>query len=61
MTPLFPAQRAAEEFDQVLAGTADSAVTARYAELLDTVAELRALPEVSPSPEFVGEDRKSVV
>ncbi len=23
MTPLFPAQRAAEEFDQVLSGTAD--------------------------------------
>ena len=61
MTPLFPAQRAAEEFDQVLAGTADPAVTARYAELLDTVAELRALPEVSPSAEFVGDLRSRLM
>lgn len=61
MTPLFPAQRAAEEFDQVLAGTADAAVAARYAELLDTVAELRALPEVSPSAEFVGDLRSRLM
>ncbi len=61
MTPLFPAQRAAEEFDQVLAGTADPAVTARYAELLDTVAELRALPEVSPSAEFASDLRSRLM
>ena len=47
MTPLFPAQRAAEEFDQVLGGTATQAVADRYAELLDTVVLLRAQPEVT--------------
>ncbi len=57
MTPLFPASRAAEEFDQVLAGTADPAVVARYADLLETVAQLRSLPEVAPSPAFVGDLR----
>lgn len=57
MTPLFPSHRAAEEFDQVLAGAADDAVTARYAELLDTLEQLRALPEVSPRADFVGDLR----
>jgi hypothetical protein len=57
MTPLFPAQRAAEEFDQVLSGTADDAVAARYAELLEAVGQLRALPEVTPRAEFVGDLR----
>jgi Domain of unknown function (DUF5667) len=61
MTPLFPAQSAAEEFDQVLAGTADAAVTARYAELLDTLEQLRALPEVSPRAEFVGDLRSRLM
>ena len=32
MTPLFPAQRAAEEFDKALGGTATQAVADRYAE-----------------------------
>lgn len=53
MTPLFPAQRRAEEFDQVLAGTATAAVADRYAGLLATVTSLRTLPEVSPRPAFV--------
>jgi hypothetical protein len=57
MTPLFPAQRAAEEFDQVLAGTATRAVSDRYAELLEAVSVLRAQPEVLPRAEFVGELR----
>jgi hypothetical protein len=57
MTPLFPAQRAAEEFDQVLGGTATRAVSDRYAELLETVSVLRAQPEVLPRAEFVGELR----
>ncbi len=61
MTPLFPAQRAAEEFDQVLSGTADPAVAARYAELLDAVEELRALPEVTPRAEFVGDLRSRLM
>jgi hypothetical protein len=61
MTPLFPAQRAAEEFDQVLSGTADPAVAARYAELFDAVEELRALPEVTPRAEFVGDLRSRLM
>ena len=55
MTPLFPAQRAAEEFERVLSGTADDAVAARYAELRDAVEQLRTLPEVTPRAEFVGD------
>lgn len=61
MTPLFPAQRAAEEFDQVLSGTADDAVAARYAELLEAVGQLRALPEVTPRAEFVGDLRSRLM
>ena len=61
MTPLFPAQRAAEEFDQVLSGTADPAVAARYAELLDAVEQLHALPEVTPRAEFVGDLRSRLM
>jgi Domain of unknown function (DUF5667) len=61
MTPLFPAQRAAEEFDQVLSGTADDAVAARYAELLEAVGQLRALPEVTPREEFVGDLRSRLM
>jgi hypothetical protein len=61
MTPLFPAQRAAEEFDQVLSGTADSAVADRYAELFDAVEQLRALPEVTPRAEFVGDLRAQLM
>ena len=57
MTPLFPAQRAAEEFDKALGGTATEAVADRYAELLDTVEVLRAQPEVLPRAEFVDDLR----
>jgi hypothetical protein len=57
MTPLFPAQRAAEEFDQVLGGTATHAVADRYADLLDTVVMLREQPDVLPRAEFVGDLR----
>lgn len=52
MTGLFPAQRAAEEFDEVLGGTAATAVAARYSELLDTVDVLRAQPAVHPRAGF---------
>ena len=52
MTPLFPAQRAAEEFDQVLGGTSTIAVSDRYAELLEAVEVLRTQPEVVPRAEF---------
>ncbi len=57
MTPLFPAQRAAEEFDQALGGTATRAVSDRYAELLETVVVLRSQPEVLPRAEFAGDLR----
>jgi hypothetical protein len=61
MTPLFPAQRAAEEFERVLSGTADDAVATRYAELLDAVEQLRAIPEVTPRAEFVGDLRSRLM
>ncbi len=53
MTPLFPAQRAAEEFDQVLDGTASRTVADRHADLLATVELLKDRPEVQPRAEFV--------
>jgi hypothetical protein len=53
MTPLFPAQRAAEDFDKVLDGTASRAVADRHADLLATVELLRDRPEVQPRAEFV--------
>lgn len=61
MTPLFPAQRAAEEFDQALGGTATPAVTDRYTQLLDTVEVLRSQPEVLPRAEFVGDLRSRLM
>jgi hypothetical protein len=61
MTPLFPAQRAAEEFERVLSGTADDAVAGRYAELLDAVVQLRTMPEVTPRAEFVGDLRSRLM
>ncbi len=57
MTPLFPAQRAAEEFEKALGGTATEAVSDRYGALLETVEVLRAQPEVLPRVEFVDELR----
>jgi len=57
MTPLFPAQRAAEEFEKALGGTATQDVADRYGTLLETVEVLRAQPEVQPRVEFVDELR----
>jgi Domain of unknown function (DUF5667) len=57
MTPLFPAQRAAEEFEKALGGTAPQAVAERYSDLLDTVEVLRTQPEVLPRVEFADELR----
>jgi len=57
MTPLFPAQRAAEEFEKALVGTAPQAVADRYSDLLDTVEVLRTQPEVLPRVEFADELR----
>jgi hypothetical protein len=61
MTPLFPAQRAAEEFETVLGGTATEAVADRYAELLGAVEMLRAQPELVPRAEFVGDLRSRLM
>ena len=61
MTPLFPAQRAAEEFEQALGGTATRAVAARFGPLLETVEVLRSQPEVLPRAEFVGELRSRLM
>ena len=61
MRPLFPAQRAAEEFDQALGGTATSAVTECYSQLLDTVVALRSQPEVMPRAEFAGDLRSRLM
>jgi len=55
MTPLFPAQRAAEEFESALRGTASQAVAERYSDLLETVEVLRNEPEVLPRAEFADE------
>ncbi len=57
MTPLFPAQRAAEEFEQALGGTATQTVADRYTDLLETVEVLRTQPEVLPRVEFADELR----
>jgi hypothetical protein len=61
MTPLLPAQRAAEEFDQVLGGTASKASADRYSELLEAVEALRAQPELVPRTEFVGDLRSRLM
>ena len=61
MTPLFPSQRAAEEFENVLSGTADDGVAARYAELVGAVEQLRELPEVTPRADFVGDLRSRLM
>ncbi len=61
MTSLFPAQRAAEEFDKVLSGTASPAVTERYADLVETVEALRNQPEVLPRADFVDDLRSRLM
>ncbi len=61
MTSLFPAMRAAEEFDSVLAGTAAPAVAERHAGLLSTVEVLRTRPEVTPRVEFVDDLRERLM
>lgn len=53
MTTFSPAQRAAEEFDSVLDGTASRTVADRHADLLATVELLRTQPEVLPRADFV--------
>lgn len=56
MTP-FPARRRADEFEALLSRGPDTPLAerdaARFADLLEVVGGLRALPEVEPRPEFV--------
>ncbi len=61
MTPLLPAQRAAEDFDRVLSGTATPAVADRYADLLDLTATMRAQPDVLPRADFAAELRSRLM
>lgn len=53
MTPLFPAHRAAEEFDSVLEGRATTLVAERYSGLAATVQVLRDQPDALPREAFV--------
>jgi hypothetical protein len=61
MTSLFPSQRAAEDFDDVVEGLAPPAVVDRYADLFATVETLRTQPEVLPRAEFVGDLRERLM
>ena len=61
MTSLFPAQRAAEEFDSVLDGRASAAVAERYAGLAATAQVLRDQPAVMPRAEFVADLRERLM
>ncbi len=58
---LFPAHRAAEEFDDVLAGHATEEVAERHASLLHTVQTLRSVPAVNPRPEFSADLRERLM
>ena len=61
MTPLFPARRAAEEFDEALAGTAGPEVADRHADLLRTAEQLRNHAPPQPRPEFVADLRQRLL
>jgi hypothetical protein len=56
MTPAYSARRRADEFEGLLSRDLDAPLSerdaARFAELLDVVADLRALPEVTPRADF---------
>lgn len=65
MTAAFSARRRADEFEALLSRGADSSLTDRdahkYADLLEVVSELEALPEVTARPEFVGSLRERLM
>ena len=61
MTSLFPSQRAAEDFDSVVEGSASPAVADRYADLFATVETLRTQPEVLPRAEFASDLRSRLM
>ncbi|MDR7254910.1 acyl-coenzyme A thioesterase PaaI-like protein [Nocardioides sp. BE266] len=64
MTPAFSARRA-DEFEDLLSRGPDAPLSerdaARFAALLEVVADLRAVPEVAPRPEFVSSLRESLM
>ena len=61
MTSLLPSQRAAEDFEKVLSGTASPAVAERYAGLVETVVALRSQPDVLPRADFVDDLRSRLM
>ncbi|GAA1940627.1 DUF5667 domain-containing protein [Nocardioides hwasunensis] len=65
MTPAFPARRRADEFEALLSGDHDAPLTgrdaARFAGLLEVVADLHALPEAAPRAEFTGDLRERLM
>ncbi|MBL0746114.1 DUF5667 domain-containing protein [Nocardioides baculatus] len=65
MTSAFSARRRADEFEALLTPGAGAPLTdresARFAELVALVSDLRALPEVAPRPEFVGSLRERLM
>ncbi|CAB4962733.1 unannotated protein [freshwater metagenome] len=65
MTAAFSARRRADEFEALLSRGADSPLSERdaqkYADLLEVVADLRSLPEVTARPEFVGSLRERLM
>ncbi|WP_210503531.1 DUF5667 domain-containing protein [Nocardioides xinjiangensis] len=65
MTPPFSARRRADEFEALLARGPGAARTEResahFADLLEVVADLRALPEAAPRPEFVSSLRERLM
>ena len=53
MTPVFSARRRAEQFDSLVEGASTTGGDARYAEFLEIVSALRAVPSPEARPEFV--------
>ena len=65
MTGLFSTQRRAEEFEAILSRSSGTPLTdrevERFAALLTLVTDLRAVPEVTPRPEFAGSLRERLM
>ncbi|WP_210649977.1 DUF5667 domain-containing protein [Nocardioides sp. SYSU D00065] len=65
MTPPFSARRRADEFEALLSRRPGTPLSerdsAQFAALLDVVADLRSLPELSPRPEFVSSLRERLM
>jgi hypothetical protein len=65
MTSAFSARRRADEFEALLTRGPGASLSereaARFAELVDLVSDLRALPEVAPRAEFVSSLRESLM